>query len=389
QKPNITSTPVTNATACVDYSYDVNAIDPDSHIVEYFDSTNSLPANLTINQATGLISGQVQAPGNYNITIEARDQYFSQTIAPYSAKDSQSYALNVANEAFTVTAPNNDTIYVAQAGVPVAKLYYLPVTYFGTPIKSTSNTVTWSRTVNPVLPAGLTIVINPTTGNINATGDNNATNPGTYTVTITAINACGAQASASFTLTVKKNEWCGDNILQTAKGESCDTSQLNSQTCLTLGFDAGTLACSSSCVFDTTNCCNTACAGRECGPDPTACFASCPPGCGPNTTCSVAGQCQCNLNYADCDGSATDADGCEVNLLADNNNCGVCGTVCPPGYVCLSGACGCVNDCSLGENKCIVNNSYTCGNCDADTCLEWCFLETCVWQTCAWTCTYP
>ncbi|MDP3043554.1 MAG: Ig domain-containing protein, partial [bacterium] len=340
QPPTITSTPVTNATACVDYSYDVNATDLlDGHSVEYFDPASTLPANLTLNQATGLISGQVQAPGNYNITIEARDQYYGQTIAPYSAQASQTYALSVANEVFTVTAPAGGTIYVAPADVPIAGLYYMPITYFGTPIKSTSNTVTWSRTVIPALPAGLTIVINPTTGDINATGDNNATNPGTYTVTVTAANACGAQASDSFTLTVKKNEWCGDNILQTAQGEQCDTTQLNGQTCVTQGFSAGTLGCLSSCTFDTSGCCNSACAGRECGADPASCLTSCPPGCGPNTTCDGSGQCQCKPGYAACDGEETDADGCECNL----------GTA---GCSCVSSACACfcVFDASAYDN---------------------------------------
>ncbi|MCG2690573.1 hypothetical protein L6249_00685, partial [Candidatus Parcubacteria bacterium] len=144
---------------------------------------------------------------------------------------------------------------------------------------------------------------------------------------VTAINACGATASDSFTLTVKPNEWCGDNILQIAKGESCDTNQLNSQTCVTQGFSAGTLACSSSCVFDTSGCCNSACSGRECGADPASCLVSCPPGCGPNASCS-SGACVCNAGYAACDGEETDADGCECNIGA-------------AGCSCVSSACAC------------------------------------------------
>src|SRR5262249_20817123 len=79
-------------------------------------------------------------------------------------------------------------------------------------------------------------------------------------------------------------------------------------------------------------------------------------------TCGFA----CNTGFADCDHSS--ANGCEVNLSIDPNNCGGCGVVCGAGQVCSGGVCGgwpggqgncngtCVN---LGNN---VNRCGTCGN---------------------------
>ena len=45
----------------------------------------------------------------------------------------------------------------------------------------------------------------------------------------------------------------------------------------------------------------------------------------------------CNKNFADCD--KVTATGCEVNTLTDKKNCGACGTVCDPGMLCFSGKC--------------------------------------------------
>lgn len=45
---------------------------------------------------------------------------------------------------------------------------------------------------------------------------------------------------------------CGNGIVET--GESCDGSNLNGQTCVSLGFAGGTLACSGTCSFDTSGC---------------------------------------------------------------------------------------------------------------------------------------
>ena len=45
---------------------------------------------------------------------------------------------------------------------------------------------------------------------------------------------------------------CGDGAIQT--DESCDGSNLNSQTCSSQGFSGGTLSCNSNCTFNTSAC---------------------------------------------------------------------------------------------------------------------------------------
>ena len=48
--------------------------------------------------------------------------------------------------------------------------------------------------------------------------------------------------------------YCGDGEINGT--ESCDGSALNSQTCVTQGYDTGTLTCSSTCAFVTSACSN-------------------------------------------------------------------------------------------------------------------------------------
>ncbi|MCX6817839.1 MAG: hypothetical protein NTU57_03200 [Candidatus Aenigmarchaeota archaeon] len=45
---------------------------------------------------------------------------------------------------------------------------------------------------------------------------------------------------------------CGNGVIDA--GEECDGSNLNGKTCASFGYDAGTLACSSSCKFDKSDC---------------------------------------------------------------------------------------------------------------------------------------
>ena len=53
--------------------------------------------------------------------------------------------------------------------------------------------------------------------------------------------------------------YCGDGFRDAA--ETCDGTDLNSATCASQGFDTGTLACSSTCAYDTSSCSNSGAGG--------------------------------------------------------------------------------------------------------------------------------
>ena len=89
--------------------------------------------------------------------------------------------------------------------------------------------------------------------------------------------------------------------------------------------------CTDSCKDDTTNCGGTCV--RLGDVNATECN-------GTTLTCLD--------NYYDC--NATVADGCEINLKTDNNNCGSCGEKCPDGKLCNDGNCD-IN-CAYGFTEC-------------------------------------
>ncbi|MFH2009620.1 MAG: hypothetical protein ABI333_23710 [bacterium] len=73
-----------------------------------------------------------------------------------------------------------------------------------------------------------------------------------------------------------------------------------------------------------------------------------------------------------CDGSC-------IDIEADDNNCGLCGRVCPEGEHCLAGwcMCGSVSGCIEGSEKCcadecvnILYDPTNCGNCGVGCVLE-------------------
>ncbi len=87
QPPSISSTPLLNATAGVEYSYQATATDPDGDQLTY--SVSQLPAGANINSQTGLLSwtpgsGQL---GDHNIALEVSDGQ--------GGSDSQSFTLTV------------------------------------------------------------------------------------------------------------------------------------------------------------------------------------------------------------------------------------------------------------------------------------------------------
>ena len=63
---------------------------------------------------------------------------------------------------------------------------------------------------------------------------------------ITALQICEASLAACEAAT------CGNGVAEF--GEKCDGENLQGHTCQTQGFNSGTLSCSGSCTFDTSNC---------------------------------------------------------------------------------------------------------------------------------------
>jgi len=102
---------------------------------------------------------------------------------------------------------------------------------------------------------------------------------------------------------------CGDGILQ--GGEACDGANLNDQSCQSLGYTGGVLACSAGCTFDTTAC--TGCADADGDTFPGS-------GCG-GTDCNDANPSVHPGAAEVCDGQDNDCDG----VVDEGGACGTCG----------------------------------------------------------------
>jgi len=129
---------------------------------------------------------------------------------------------------------------------------------------------------------------------------------------------------------------CGNGNIDA--GEQCDGSNLNGESCQSQGYGAGTLGCTSSCVFNT-------------------------------SACTLCGNGFINLGEQ-CDGSNLNGETCASRGLGGgelgcDDSCNYNTTGC------------CTNDCTpSGLTECIpafpFSTSYReCGNFDADSCLEW------------------
>ncbi len=150
-------------------------------IVTY--SANGLPAGLTINATTGVISGTVAAnaaPGSYSVTVIATDNK--------GAATPETFTWNVADVPPVVAAalPNKTVNDGQSASIVTASGFSDPL---GLPL-------TYSATG---LPAGLSI--NAATGVISGTVDHNASTLGPYNVTVSVSDGQGGTVSAKFIIT--------------------------------------------------------------------------------------------------------------------------------------------------------------------------------------------
>ena len=141
-------------------------------------SATGLPAGLSINASTGLITGTPTTAGSNNVTVTAKDT----TGATGSA--SFTWTINSATgNTVTVTNPGNQT---GTVGTAVSL-------QISASDSASGQTLTYSATG---LPAGLSI--NASTGLITGTPTTAATN----STTVTAKDTTGATGSASFTWTI-------------------------------------------------------------------------------------------------------------------------------------------------------------------------------------------
>jgi hypothetical protein len=140
--PTITSTPITITTLGVEYTYDVDATDPDGDTLTY--SLTTKPTDMTIDENTGLIRWTPTLRDTYVVVVEVSDG---------SLTDTQSFPISVVDQppvinstpvttaevgvAYTydvdATDPEGDTIY-----------YYLVVSPTGMTIDENTGLISWT-----------------------------------------------------------------------------------------------------------------------------------------------------------------------------------------------------------------------------------------------------
>ena len=165
QPPAITSPLTASGTVGAAFSYQITATNNPTS----FNATG-LPAGLSVNTTTGLISGTPTAPGSFSVALSATNS---------AGTGSATLALSTAQQqapAITSSLTANGTIGV-------------PFTY---QITATNNPTSYNASG---LPGGLSV--NPTTGVISGT----PTAGGSFSVTISGSNAAGA-GSATLALTI-------------------------------------------------------------------------------------------------------------------------------------------------------------------------------------------
>ncbi|WP_241968500.1 putative Ig domain-containing protein [Streptomyces sp. ICBB 8177] len=179
-------------------------------------SATGLPAGLSINSSSGLITGTPTTTGSSNVTVTVKDSTGASGTTTFT---------------WTVTAATGNTVTVTNPGSQSTAVGTAVSLQINASDSASGQTLTYSATG---LPAGLSI--NSSTGVISGT----PTAAGTSNVTVTATDTTGASGSATFGWTV------------TTSGGGCTGSQLLGNP----GFETGSAApwtASSGVIDDSSN----------------------------------------------------------------------------------------------------------------------------------------
>ena len=141
--------------------------------------TGALPAGITLNTSTGLLSGTPTQTGSFPITVKATDSGGCSGVGP-------TYTLVIGCQAITVTNPSANTGTAGAALTPAGNYTFTQTGGVGT--------ITWSKT--GALPTGVTL--DSSTGILS--GTTNQT--GSFPITVTATDANGCFGTSSYTLTI-------------------------------------------------------------------------------------------------------------------------------------------------------------------------------------------
>ncbi len=116
----------------------------------------------------------------------------------------------------------------------------------------------------------------------------------------------GVGPGSGGTVVVGNPDPCGNGNID--QGEQCDGSNLNSDTCVSRGYDTGSLSCNSQCNFDVSSCVNnpsnpnpgsgTGSPGSSSGSSSSSSSSS--SSCNANWECSEWGQCVDNVQKRNC-----------------------------------------------------------------------------------------
>ena len=137
--------------------------------------TGALPAGITLNPSTGVLSGTTSQVGTFPITVTATDQNGC-------TGTGATYNLTINCQTITVTNPGVNT---GTVDAPFSQTFT---------VTGILGTVTWSET--GALPAGITL--SPTTGVLSGT----PTVPGSFPITVKATDTNGCFGTSSYTLTI-------------------------------------------------------------------------------------------------------------------------------------------------------------------------------------------